>query len=339
MTKQLRPQRQIDVKYFTPNGTDTINLPIGYDLETVSLYLSGVINVTTAYTGVKSEGLGWLIKRVDLMHNGETIATIPFTIASHGNFARCGSLVKANPGTAIGSYNVEVLAFIDQSHIGGMRPQDSCLFTEGSRQLSLKITWGAITDFMLGAGACTPAVPVISLQCMARETKHLGARTGLPELKRLHKFNEVPATVSKVEKIPLETSMSYRGIMLRCESNGDLSTAVLNSVRVMLGTDYIYDLPATFIQDTNTQDLDLTLPAGYYWIDFAPAPCGYAKVSDFLDTTGRADAFLLLDVNGGATNKVQYITHQFEVMHHHVAHNVHKTHPAVKGHPHAVEHK
>lgn len=318
MAKQTRYYRKWKDSAFVAGGTETIDLPIGMDVESLHFYLSGSINVTTAYTGVRSEGLAQLIRRVDILLNGETIATIPGTMLTHGNFARHAGLIKINPLFALGNNPyVEVVGFLDFAHISGVRQKDSNLRTLGARQFQARITWGVMSDVFTGAGAATAA---LTLTTSIRETKeeHTAAR---PEVRRLHRFLERTYLASTVDRIPLDPNMLYRGLVLRAESAGDLSGAVLNNVRVQIGSDIIFDLPAAVMSDANTQDNGFSLPTGYYLVDFAPSPSGLARISDFLDLHGHADAFLILDAVGGATNKVQIVAHEFEWLHNAIAEN------------------
>ncbi len=121
-----------------------------------------------------------------------------------------------------------------------------------------------------------------------------------------------------VDRIPLDPDLLYKGIVLRTElgSTTDLANTGLNNVKVQIGTDIPIDMPALMLADANTQDNGWVQAAGFYTVDFAPAPHGFAKISDFLDTTGHNnDCFLILDVNGnaGTPNKIQIVSHQFVV--------------------------
>jgi|CXWL01.1.fsa_nt_gi hypothetical protein len=317
---RLRPQRLHESRLFVPNGIDTINLPIGYDLDNIGLYLSGLFNVTTAFAGCKLDGLAKLIKRVELVHDGETLSSLTGEQFFYGNPHRNGFVSRVNPWASVGLQPGSVSGFLDLSLVGSIRPKDSSLRTLGSRQLQLRIVWGVLSDMYTGAGACSPAIPVVTLNVAVREYHEIKG-TQLPELRRLYKTNEISYPSGKVDKIQLDSNVYYKGILLRSESNGEVSVGVINSIKVQVGSDVIFDMPAWMLVDVNRQDLNINLFAGYLWLDFAPAPSGLSKLGDFLDLHGRQDAFLILDVNGGPTNKVQIVQHEFEVLHNHIAHN------------------
>jgi hypothetical protein len=313
MSQQLRYKRKWKDVNFNANGNETIDLPIGFDIESLHLYLKGTINVTAAYATCLTEGLAKLVRRVELLANGEVVATVPGTFLFHSNFERKAGVIKQNPGVGIAVQACRIAGFLDLAHVGGLRPKDSNLRTLGFRQLQLRVYWGALTDMYTGAGA---AVPSLTLTASTYEENTVGGVGGsqAPEARRLYKYvlDKPYAAANGNERILLDPNILYRGIMLRCEDAGELSTAVLNNVKIQYGTENPIDLPASVIQDANTQDLDFVLPAGYYFVDFSSAAGGQAKVSDFLDTYLNPNAYMVLDVNGGANFRVQAVSHQFE---------------------------
>lgn len=314
MAKQQRYNVNWKNTLFNAGGTEIIDLPIGLDIESLQLYLAGSITLSgaTAPTGVRTEGLAKLFKRIEILFNGETIHTYNGELLTHGNFAREGGVIKTNPGITIAVQPCEIVAFLDFSHIRGIRPKDSNLRTKGARQFQLKITWGAMADIFTGTGWV--ATPALNLATLVRSTKEVGDNEGqsvAPEVRRITRMVEKVYAANTQDRIPLDPQMLYRGIVIRCESSGELSAGVLNSVRVQLGNEIIYDATASQIVDMNIQDNGFNLAGGYYFIDFAPCSGGLAKLSDFLDLHGHDDAYIILDVVGGATNKVQMAAHQY----------------------------
>lgn len=312
--KQLRTYRKWASRPFTAGGTETIDLPLGADLESIHLYLIGTVTNTVAWTASKTEGLAKLFKRIEVLANGETIATLNGEMLSHGNFARQAGVIKINPNPAIATSTAEIVGFLDFAHVGGIRQKDTNLRTAGFRQLQLRITWGTFADVFTGAG--TTSANTLTLSVSVRETKEFGDANGFsaaPEARKLHRLMEKTYPASTVDRIQIDPNLLYRAIVIRTETLGDLSSAVLNNVKVQIGTDMVFDLDAMVIVDANAQDYSIAMPVGYYVIDFAPAPSGLAKIADFLSTMGRTgDAFLILDVVGAATTKVQIMSLQYE---------------------------
>jgi hypothetical protein len=321
MGKQLRTYRTWKDVQFVAGGSDTVDLPLGFDLETIHLYLAGSINVTVAYTAVRSEGISKLVKRIDVIADGETIATMPGDMLFNGNFMRPYPAIKSVPGFALANYPyVEAVGFLDFVHIDGINPKDSILRTAGMRQLQLRITWGTLADLYTGAGAATVA---IKMGVYVRETKELGnefGRSKSPEIRRLHRYAEKAYPTSTQDRIPLDTGMLYRAIVLRAESLAEPSKAVITNIKVIAGSDVLLDMPASALYDANCNDNAMALPPGYYVVDLSPG-FGNSKIADFLDLTGRNDAFLVLDVVGGATNKVSIMSHEFEWLHKNIQKN------------------
>jgi hypothetical protein len=323
MSQQLRYKRKWKDVNFSANGNETIDLPIGFDLESLHLYLQGTITNSVGYTTCLTEGLAKLIRRVELLANGEVVATLPGTFLFHGNFARRAGVIKVNPGVGAAVQTCEIVGFMDLAHVGGMRPKDTNLRTFGFRQLQLRVYWGALTDMYTGAGTTTATA--LTLTVSTYEENQIGGIQGsqAPEARRLYKYvlDKPYASANGNERILLDPNILYRGIMLRCENNGELSSSVLNNVKIQYGTENPVDLPASMIQDANTQDLDFVLPVGYYFIDFSPAAGGLAKFSDFLDTYLNPNAYMVLDVNGGAGYRIQAVAHQFEWLPSHIREN------------------
>ena len=315
MAKQQRVARKWKDLTFVANGSDTVDLPLGSDLETIQLYLAGSINVTTAYGAIRSEGISSLIRRVELIVDGKTIVSLPFTVISHGNFMRPWPVVKVNPGIAIGNYTTpEVCGFIDLAHVDGLRPKDSNLRTAGKGQVQLRIIWGALSDMYAGAGAATVA---LSLQVAIRETREYADELGgafAPPFLHIQKMAEKSYPTNQQDRIPLDSGVVYRGLLIRAESSGDPSGGVLTNIKVIVGNEEIFNMPTSMLTDANLTDNGVQLPLGYYVVDFAPTPNKSSKISDCLDLTGRNDAFLVMDVVGGASNRVQIISHQFEAL-------------------------
>lgn len=314
--KQARKTEKWADRVWVPGTVDTIDLPIGLDLESIHIYLLGNINVTTAYTGIRSEGMAKLIDKIELVKDGRVVGTTTFSIASHGNYQRHMTPIKLNPGVGIGNYiGVEAVGFIDLASIGCIRPKDSNLVTKGARSLQLRIKYATLGDMFIGAGAATPALNVSVSVRRTDETDH----GKLPEFLHKHFFDEKSYAANTSDRIALPIDILTRSIVLRAESAGELSANVITNVRVEVGGEVWLNLPAAVLTDHNSCDNDgLTLPNGYYVVDFSPEPSGLSKFSDFLSTVGRNDAYLTLDVVGGATNKVQFLHHQYEALHDHI---------------------
>lgn len=323
MAKRIRSYRKWAEVAFVPNGQATIDLPLGLDLESISFYFAGLINTTVAWTGVKSEGISRLMKRVELIANGQSICSTTGEFLSAGNFARGAGVIKLNPLASVGVQDTESVSFLDQSFIGGRRPADSNLRTKGFRTLQLRITWGNFSDVFTGAG--TTVATTLSLGVSVRETKEFVDTTGFslnPELRRLHRFTEKTYPSTTQDRIMLDPNVMYKAIVLRAENGTDVTAGIITNVKIQLGNEIVIDMAAHVIRDVNAQDYGIGQNVGFYVIDFAPSPSGLSKVTNFLDTYGRnGDAFLILDVVGGVSNKVQIMSHQFEWLNDAVAEN------------------
>lgn len=314
MTKKPnRYNKVFDTRPFVSNGMVTIDLPRGLDTESLHFYMFGDITNTVAWTGVRTEGLAKLIQKLEVLRNGETIATITGSMLMHGNFVRNGGIIKINPLPALGlQAAVECVGFLDFANIGGIRQKDTNLRTDNVLTYQARVTFGAATDLFVGAGASTFNLSLTtSLRSSLEQPDEFGHQEH-PEFLKLHRFIERPYLANVVDRIPLDPNMLHKALVLRAESLGELSAAVIKNIRVEIGSDVIFDLPAAVAVDENVHDNGWVMPTGYYVVDFAPAANGLSKISDYLNLTGRSDAFLVLDVVGGATNKVQIVTHSLQ---------------------------
>lgn len=323
ISNQDRAQLEYYNKPWVAGGGDTIDLPLSTDLESVYIYVSGSINVTTAFAGIKTEGLAKLIDKVEIWSKGRQIAVVPFTYAVFGNFARQNAPVSTKPGIAVGNYvGVEAGGYVDLSAIKCIRPKDSNLAAHGNNgTLQLKFRYNQLTDmFINGAvpGAATASLSTIVVLDTCKEDAH----SALPTLLHVHQFDEKIYTANTVDNIRLNPEALLRSIVFRQEVNGDLSNAVINRVTMAVNGEQRANMLQVVLYDKNISDNNgVALQPGYLVLDFARNPGGLCKVTDFLDLYGTSDIVLTLDVNGGATNKVQYIQHRFERLDAHVALN------------------
>lgn len=332
--RQNRLNIQWNTMAFAAGGVGTMDLPITADTEGLHLYLSGNIVVGTQYTACVTEGMAKLIQKIEIIKDGETIYSAPGSIMSHGNYPRDGGVIRVNPGVTVATQTGEIVGFIDFAHIGGLNPKDSILRSSKARTFQMRVTWGQFSDMYTGAGAVTSNTLVLKVAVRAQKPQpgEDMSKDFDPELRRIAVFNDrAYANSMTADKIQLQTDKLYKAIILRCETAGDLSTAVLNNVRVLAGSDVLYDLSAAQIADQNTHDFEWTLPGGYYVIPFSPTPHGLERVTDFLDTHGRKDVYLELNVTGGATTKVQVQEWYFEILPHAVAANASKGHKKASG--------
>lgn len=318
MAGQLRIKRKVSQNVVTENGALLVDMPRGYDIESIIFRIYGTIVVSTGYTAVRSEAPVQLIKRIELIADGKnTVASVPFVMLNRANVFRGGQLgsLQAPTAASAATYTVSASGTLDQQLIDGIRPKDSNLRTSGMSLLQLRFTFGSIADcFTGGAGVATMSM---NLDIIASELIELEAKSGevtspLYLLKR--SYQDIAFTTSNGNmEIPLPVGNVMRGVCLRAEgatTAGEPSDAVLNNVSLRSGVDVRLNVPYLDLRELNKMDYHVdTLPVGICIADLMSSGSDAgARASEGWDLTQASEAKLVLDVNGGANTKVTAMT-------------------------------
>lgn len=328
MGQQYRIKRRTHQIALTENNVTTLDLPRGYDLESLMLQVTGVANVTTAGAAVRALAPTQLIKRVELIADGKnTIASVPgWSLVK--NFGRDQfGLMTPPTGFAIAAYNVEFFGVLDQALIDGIRPKDSNLRTSGMSLLQLRITTGALTDMFTGAPA--GSMTTFSLNVGTVETIELPDAKGevtspLYLQKRSYQDIAIPATNAN-QQVVLPIGNALRGVLLLATVNGEPSNAVLNNLQLASGVDVRVNMPASMMQRLNSTDYSPNgilsniglvadsslLPTGFYFIDLMGNGPHAVAVTNAWDLSKASEAKMVLDVNGGAGYQITAVTTEF----------------------------
>lgn len=328
MGQQYRIKRRTHQVTLTENNVVTLDLPRGYDIESILLQVIGTANITGAGAAVRAMAPTQLIKRVELIADGKnTIASVPgWALAK--NLGRDQYGVCTPPtGFAIAAYAVEYNGVLDQCLVDGVRPKDSNLRTAGMSLLQLRITTGAATDLLTGAPAGT--MTVFTLNVSTVETIELpdakgGITSPLYLQKRSYQDVSLPASNAN-QQIILPIGNALRGVTLLTTINGEPSNAVLNNAQLASGVDVRVNMPALQIQRMGTVDnvnqgilANTTAwsssnlsPTGLYSIDLMRNGPRDVSVTNAWDLSKASEAKLILDVTGGAGYQVTCVTTEF----------------------------
>ncbi len=328
MAGQYRIKRRTHQINLTENGVVTLDMPRGYDYESIFFRVSGAFNVTTAGTAVRALAPSQLVKRVELVADGKnTIASVPFWFLNR--CAKRAQMGLLTPPTAasIASYNVEMSGVLDQALIDGVRPKDSNLRTSGMSLLQLRITTGAGTDMLTGspAGSMTSFV----LDVYTVETVELPDDKGqitspIYLQKRAYQDIALPANNAN-QQVVLPVGNALRGVVILATVNGEPSEAVLNNIQLASGVDVRVNLPALDLKRMDGMDYEPTgmltnstaassssmLPTGLYEVDLMKNGPAAVQVTNAWDLSKASEAKLVLDVNGGAGYQLTVVTTEF----------------------------
>lgn len=315
MAGQYRIKRRISQVPVTENGQVSIDVPRGYDIETLNFRLYGTLNVTTIFSGaVRAESPCQLVKRIELVADGKnTIASIPLVMLNRGNVHRRGQLGSLTPpsGVAVAAYAIEATGSLDQALMDGIRSKDSNLRTMGMSLLQLRFTFGAVVDaFTPGTGAGNLSnvyVDVFTSEMIELPDEKGELTKPLYLVKRAYQDVAFVASNANAQVI-LPVGNILRGVIIRAEGSataGEPSDAVINNIQLASGVDVRYNLPYLDARAQNKMDYGVTtLPTGIVVVDLM-AEGGYTvQASEGWDLTNASEAKLILDVTGGANVKI-----------------------------------
>lgn len=328
MAQQYRIKRRTHSINLVENNVTTVDLPRGYDIESVYFDLAGTANFTVAGAAVRAMAPCQLIKRVELIADGKnTIASIPgWSLVK--NFGReQHGLMTPPTGFAIAAYAVALFGTLDQCLVDGIRPKDSNLRTSGMSLLQLRITTGAAIDMLTGAPAGT--MTAFSLDIGTVETIELPAADGVVTSplylqKRSYQDIAIPASNAN-QQIVLPIGNALRGVILLATVAGEPSNAVINNIQLASGVDVRVNVPGRMAQRANAVDYppigilagsatwasNSVNPTGLYIVDLMANGPRDVSVTNAWDLSRASEAKMILDVTGGATTQITAVTTEF----------------------------
>lgn len=322
MAQQFRIKRTYATVVPTAGGFATIDLPRGYDYESIHIRLFGTVNVTTAFTSVRSEAPTQYIQRAELVADGRnTLFSAPFWFATLGKYDRpnmleSGARVTTAPtAAAIASYPFEANGVIDLNTVDGERAKDSNFRTDGLQLFQLRLTFGNPADAFIGAGvaAWTAITVEISTVEMVELPDASNVRTMPVALKKVS-FQEIGVpTTNANQEIRLPAGNVIKSVVLRTEGSptaGEPTATVLNRLQVFSGVDVRVASTAGALRGQNNNDYG-TLTAGYYVADLSRSGAPSARMSEMWDVTRQAEPKISLDITGGANVKAQVVVTEY----------------------------
>ena len=324
MSKQFRIQRTIAQAVVTAGGFITVDLPRGYDYESLYLRLTGSVQVTTAATSVRAEAPCQAIQRCEVIADGRnTIHSAPFWFNVLGKYDRDLKMVQASRGVtaptaaAIATYPIEALGVIDFMTADGERPKDSNFRTDGLQLLQLRLTFGnAIDMFVAGAGVaafvnCT--VEISTSEIVELPDAATGVRTSPVLLKKVS-FQELTVPSSNVnQEVRLPAGNMIKSVLVRTEGAttvGEPTTAMINNLIAASGVDVRINMRGASLRGKNNDDFGV-VQSGYYIADFTRNGGVQSRLSELWDVTNQAEPKIIMDINGGAAYKLQAVVTEY----------------------------
>lgn len=320
MRGQYRIKRRIATVPVVAGGFATIDLPRGYDYETIGLRIAGGLQVTAGATSVRAENPCQSVQRVEVIIDGRTTAfSAPFWYCALGNVGR--ALTDANArattpasGVAIATYQVEAVGMVDFAFTEGERPKDSNLRTSGFSLFQLRLTFGNPGDNFVGGTVVynNLNVEVFSMECIEQPDEK-GAYT-TPFMLRKTSFQEIAVpTTNANQEVRLPAGNLISKVTTRTEGNvtaGEPSVTILNALQLASGVDVRLSLSGPQLRASNNADYGL-VTAGYYIADVLSRGRSARSLTECWDVRGQAEPKVLMDIVGGANVRAQLVVEEF----------------------------
>lgn len=191
----------------------------------------------------------------------------------------------------------------------GRVPIDTVLISRLFSTIELRATIGTYADLATGVVAANVTFGTFAITVSLMEL--INVKDGYGAVAKKVQFADYQITATQTEfTVPLATGNIVRNIYLRMLVDGALSDAVINNVKVLIGGDPIYDMPAAEIKaiqkQRNQMVSDMT---GWYHIPFNPDRiltdgANFSKI-------GALSARLVCDVTlSGTTDILRVITEE-----------------------------
>lgn len=322
--RQFRIQRKIATIPVVAGGFNTVDLPRGYDYETVYLRLYGGVQVTTLFAGgVRAEAPCQAISRVEVIADGRnTLHSAPMWFDTLARYDRRqnqqGARYTTPPSAAsVATYQVEANASIDFMTPDGIRSKDSNLTTGGYQLFQIRLTFGNPAD-LFGPGAGAAVFNNLNLDISSSEMVELpdpqtGART-LPITAKKVSYQELAVPSSNVnQEVRLPAGNLIKSVVARMEGSvtaGEPSVAMLNNFQAFSGVDVRMNLSGPQLRSKNNNDFGYVFP-GYYIFDATSNGSPDARLTELWDVTNQAEPKVAFDIVGGTNNKCQVVVTEY----------------------------
>lgn len=318
---QYRALRKVGTLAVAAGQFATIDLPRDYDYESLFFRVAGNINVTTAYTAVRSEAPVQIVPRIEIIADGKnTLFSAPLWFATQASFGRnstefSSGIVTPPSGFAIANYAVEATGVVDFASIDCVRPKDSNFRPANLSIFQARLTFGSPGDCFTGAGVSTFSNMVVEI--FAQQLVELPDTTGTissPGFVKKTSYQEIAMPTSNTnQEIRLPAGNSIKSVTIRAEGSGvagEPSNAVLNNLMLSAGMDVRLNLSGAQVRALNRSNYGL-VPTGYYVADLSRNASASQFLSELWDVGRINEPKATVDVTGGANVKAQFVVVEY----------------------------
>ena len=319
--KQYRISRKVASIPIVAGGFATIDLPRGYDYESLFIRINASLNVSVGATSVRAEAPCQLVQRVEIIADGKNnLFSAPFWYASLGNFNRSGIETGARatvPPTAAtaATYAVEASACIDFMTVDGARPKDSNFRSSGLSLFQARLTFGAASDCFVGGTVAFSGSPTVDVftQEMIELPDAAGETTKPLALKKVS-YQEIAISATNAnQEIRLPAGNLIRSVLFRTEGNttaGEPQIGTLNNLTLQSGVDVRMNLTSSQVRTKNNFDYG-QITTGYYVADVSARGNSDVNLSELWDVTNQAEPKAIVDVTAGTAAKIQAVVTEY----------------------------
>jgi phage baseplate assembly protein gpV len=319
-------QNRIDQQTISAeNQIITFELPRQLDYESFLLSFNVALNITTAYTALRAQSVYGLVRRIELIANGQTVLEQigGFEMqyingAYRRNNPASQILTTTNGGVVLPSVAIGVTtaAFsipVDRAMFDMARPKDTNLASRDLATIQLRVTLGALTDVFTGAGVATitPATSFIRLDSSSvQEYPSAEGKMTVPPFLLKRTSQDVPINASNPNlQVRLPVGNIMRAVHVVQRTTGDLTASLLNNLQIVRGSDVRFNLPYLSIARQTalqTSGANFIVTPGFFGasIDFARRGQRLGKVTDCWNLAGAADVYLNMDVTATGTGPI-----------------------------------
>lgn len=320
MGQQFRVRRVVAVVPIQANTPVTVDLPRGYDYESIHCRIYGDVVVSVSGVAVRAEAPTQVVRRLEVIADGRnTLYSAPFwfaALAKNDRDMKIGGSRAVTPpsGFAAATYAFEAFGVIDLQTVDGERPKDSNFRTAGLQLFQLRATFGGAMDmYTAGAGTFSNAFLEISTSELVELPDAAGNLTTPAFLKKVSS-QEINVTASNNNlQLRLPAGNLIKSNHIRTEgltTAGEPTTAMLNNVLMQSGVDVRVRSSGGALRAMNNADFG-PITAGYYVLDVTANGSGYSRLSELWDVQNQAEPQLVLDVVGGANGRLQAVTTEY----------------------------
>jgi hypothetical protein len=320
MAGQYRIRRRIQTVPVVAGGFATIDLPRGYDYESIGLRIVGGVQVTTLATSVRAEAPCQAVQRAEVIVDGRTTAySAPFWYSALGNVARAltdagGRATTPPSGVAVATYQVEAIGMIDFAYCEGERPKDSNLRTNGFSLFQLRLSFGNPGDLFVGGVAAFSSLNVEVFSVELVEQPGPDGKYTTPFMLRKVSFQELAVPTSNAnQEVRLPAGNLISKVTVRTEGNvtaGEPSTTILNALQLASGIDVRVSNTGGQLRAMNNADYG-QVTAGYYVADLLSRGRSARSLTEAWDVRGQSEPKAILDIVGGANVRSQVVVEEF----------------------------